>query len=100
MDTSGQMQLLQLSADELRKSLPPTMCEQQIGGDVLDQLNQKLHEIESRVQSALLRALQYRQDEDENIEINEEEGRKEELWQPEFDVANISTSSTAQKVFG
>uniref|UniRef100_A0A915LN16 Dystrophin n=1 Tax=Meloidogyne javanica TaxID=6303 RepID=A0A915LN16_MELJA len=98
MDTSGQMQLLQLSADELRKSLPPTMCEQQIGGDVLDQLNQKLHEIESRVQSALLRALQYRQDEDENIEINEEEGRKEELWQPEFD-ANVSTSSTAQQVF-
>nr|CAD2174781.1 unnamed protein product [Meloidogyne enterolobii] len=98
MDTSGQMQLLQLSADELRKSLPPTMCEQRIGGDVLDQLNQQLHEIESRVQSALLRALQYRQDEDENFEINEEEERKE-LWQPEFDVANISTSSTAQKVF-
>ncbi|CAK5089036.1 unnamed protein product [Meloidogyne enterolobii] len=98
MDTSGQMQLLQLSADELRKSLPPTMCEQQIGGDVLDQLNQQLHEIESRVQSALLRALQYRQDEDENIETNEEEGRKE-LWQPEFDVANVSTSSTTQQIF-
>ena len=97
MDTSGQMQLLQLSADELRKSLPPTMHEQQIGGDVLDQLNRQLHEIETRVQSALLRALQYRQDED--IEIKDGEVLKDQLWQPEDDTA-IASTSTMRQVIG
>lgn len=63
MDTSGQLQLLQLSADELRNHLPPAMHADRIGGEVLDELNRQLHEIECRVQSALLRALQAQQEE-------------------------------------
>lgn len=78
MDTSGQLQLLQLSADELRKSLPSTLHEERIGGDVLDQLNRRLHEIEARVQTALMRALQtqqQQQQEEQGMNAEEEEER-------------------------
>ena len=92
MDTSGQLQLLQLSADELRKSLPPSMHEEHIGGDVLDHLNRQLHDIEARVQSALLRALQSQQ------EVEADEGQTEEyleqtLPEDEFLVVLASTPS-------
>lgn len=95
MDTSGQIQLLQLSADELRKSLPHTMHEQPIGGDVLDKLNRQLYEIESRVQSALLHALQYRQNED--IEIKEE-NQNNQFWQSELEGTDFA--STSQNFIG
>jgi hypothetical protein len=94
MDTSGQLQLLQLSADELRKSLPPAMHEERLGGDVLDHLNRQLHEIEARVQSALLRALQARQEEEEEEDEDEQmvtaaEGGEEYFQQLQQPVAPI-----------
>uniref|UniRef100_A0A914HK11 Dystrophin n=1 Tax=Globodera rostochiensis TaxID=31243 RepID=A0A914HK11_GLORO len=63
MDTNGQLQLLQLSSDELRSNLPPSLCEEQIGSDVLEELNVQLKQIESRIQSALMFALQAQQEE-------------------------------------
>ncbi|KAI3422321.1 hypothetical protein GPALN_012844 [Globodera pallida] len=68
MDTNGQLQLLQLSSDELRSNLPPSLCEEQIGSDVLEELNVQLKEIESRIQSALMFALHAQQHEEEVAE--------------------------------
>uniref|UniRef100_A0A183C715 Calponin-homology (CH) domain-containing protein n=1 Tax=Globodera pallida TaxID=36090 RepID=A0A183C715_GLOPA len=68
MDTNGQLQLLQLSSDELRSNLPPSLCEEQIGSDVLEELNVQLKEIESRIQSALMFALHAQQHEQEVAE--------------------------------
>ncbi|KAL3082936.1 hypothetical protein niasHS_010738 [Heterodera schachtii] len=75
MDTNGQLQLLQLSAEELCTNLPPSLCDQRIGGDVLDELNRQLNEIESRVHSALIFALR---DQKAEAERGESERRTDE----------------------